>query len=211
MNRIVEQLLGKEANIFSTQDICACIETTDFARDGLLKRAIARGEIVKVRRGLYVLGEKFRRAKPSVYALAERIYGPSYVSMESALSYCGWIPEAVYVCANASFKKSREFETPLGKFSYKRIPQNNFMSCVKRVADGDGNVFFMASPAKALCDILYACKPAWRTIDEASESLRIETGEIDGTRAEELNLLLSNYRSSRVEKFLKNWIERIEK
>lgn len=89
--------------------------------------------------------------------------------MESALSHHGWIPEAVYACTCASFANSREFATPLGAFSYRRVPQNAFFLGVDRCKDANGNVFFMATAAKALADYLYMQKLNWSGMDAASD------------------------------------------
>ncbi len=93
MNKLTEQFFRVPAGVFTQSDVAALIDGTDFSRHGLIKRAISAGEIVNIRRGLYCLAREYQKKPISVYSLAERIYGPSYISMETALSYHGLIPE----------------------------------------------------------------------------------------------------------------------
>src|SRR5262245_25728214 len=60
---------------------------TENRRYSLTKRTLARGDLIPVRRGLYVLGDLYRQRPVNLFELAQRIYGPSYISFESALSY----------------------------------------------------------------------------------------------------------------------------
>ena len=171
-------------------------------RYGLVRRALASGEIIHIRRGLYCLARKYQKKGLNLFALAQHVYGPSYVSLESALSWHGWIPEAVHGITNASFKKSKEFNTPLGLFSYDRIPQELFYSEVKRLMDESGNTFLMASPLKALADYVYVRKKEWTGIEPVVGSLRIETEEFDQFGRDDFEVLIGNYSNSRVKRFL---------
>ncbi len=206
MNRLTEQFFKAPTGVFTQSDVTASVDGTDFSRHGLIKRAMSAGEILNIRRGLYCLAPEFQKKPVSVYSLAQRIYGPSYISMETALSHHGWIPEAVYACTCASFGNSKEFETPLGVFSYKRVPQHMFFLGVERRNDETGNVFFMASPAKALTDYLYIHQLNWTGIDEPISSLRIDEDELACVTAEELEVLLDNYSNGRVKRFLTGWL-----
>lgn len=210
MNRLTEQFFTSSSGVFSLSDVAVTIDGTDFSRHGLIKRAISAGEILNLRRGLYCLTPKYQKKPLSVYSLVERIYGPSYISFETALSYHGWIPEAVYTCACASFGNSKDFDTPLGMFSYKRVVQNVFFFAVERLADESGNVFFMASPAKALADYVYARQLKWTSVSDAIGSLRIEPDDILSVEAPSLNALLNNYTNGRVRRFLTGWLKEVQ-
>ncbi len=210
MNRLTKQFFRAPTGVFTLSDVAASFEGTDFSRYGLIKRAMSAGEILNIRRGLYCLAPEFQKKPVSVYSLAQRIYGPSYISMETALSYHGWIPEAVYACTCASFGNSKEFETPLGVFSYKRVPQDTFFLGVERYSDENGNVIFMASPAKALVDYLYIHQLNWTRIDEPTSSLRIDEVELSCVTAEELEVLINNYSNGRVKRFLNGWLGEVK-
>ena len=203
MNKLTEQIFELSPwGQFTSEDVATLFPDNENRRFGLVKRAIANGEIIHVRRGLYCLAPKYRKKDINLYALAQRIYGPSYVSLESALSWHGWIPEAVYSITNASFRKSKEFKTPLGLFSYDRIPQELFYNEVMRLTDESGNVFFMASPLKALADYVYVRRKDWIGIEPIIGSLRVETEEFEQVRRDTLEGLISNYPNSRVKRFL---------
>jgi len=210
MNRLTEQFFRAGAGVFTQSDVAALVDGTDFSRHGLIKRAMSAGEILNIRRGLYCLAPEFHKKPVSVYSLAQRIYGPSYVSMETALSYHCWIPEAVFACTCASFGNSKKFETPLGVFSYKRVPQHTFFLGVERYNDKNGNVFFMASPTKALVDYLYIHQLNWTRIDEPTGSLRIDEDELACVTAEELEVLMNNYSNNRVKRFLNGWLGEVK-
>jgi len=101
-------------------------------RYGLIKRAIAKEELIPIKRGLYYLGAKYRRQPLNLFFLAGRLYGPSYISLESALAYHGLIPESVPTITSACFHRSQEFKTPLGYFIYTRIPSRPLLQGVTR-------------------------------------------------------------------------------
>ena len=67
------------------------------SRYGVIKRAVAQGQLVHIKRGLYILAEKYQRRGSNLFELAQYIYGPSYISFESALSFHACIPESVYI------------------------------------------------------------------------------------------------------------------
>jgi hypothetical protein len=91
------------------------------ALDGMLKRAVADGEVYRVRRGFFVLAAEFQRNPINSLDLAQRICGPSYISLESALAYWGWIPEGVQAITSVTGGRSMTFDTPVGVFTYTRV------------------------------------------------------------------------------------------
>jgi predicted transcriptional regulator of viral defense system len=203
MNKLTEQVLGLLPHSqFSSPEVATLFPGSDDRRYGLIRRAIASGEIIHVRRGLYCLARKYQKQGINLYALSQHIYGPSYISLESALCWHGLIPEAVHTITNASFKKSKEFETPLGLFSYDRIPQELFYSEVKRLTDASGNAFLVANPLKALADYVYVRKKDWTGMVPVVGSLRIESEEFEQVTGDSLEGLIRNYSNSRVQRFL---------
>jgi predicted transcriptional regulator of viral defense system len=203
MNKLTEQVFNSMPyGHFTSQDVATLFPGSEDRRYGLVKRAIAQGQILHIRRGLYCLAPKYQKINVSVYALAERIYGPSYISLESALSWHGWIPEAVHAVTSASFKKSKEFSTPLGVFSFERVPQKLFYAEVVRHTDESGSVFLMANPLKALADYIYVLDKNWTGVEPLIDSLRIEREEFEQITRDSLECLSSNYTDTRVRKFL---------
>lgn len=204
MNRLTEKIFECiPYGNFTSLDVANLFPGSEDRRFGLVKRAIANGEIIHIRRGLYCIAPKYQKVSINLHALAQHIYGPSYISLESALSWHGWIPEAVYTFTSVSFKKSKEFKTPLGMFSYTRVPQKVFYTSVKRLTDEAGNIFLIASPMKALADYVYAHKRDWVGLEPLVKSLRIEQEDLESVTDDELDMLIANYTSRRVQKFIK--------
>ena len=204
MNELTEQIFGISPHgYFTSQEAATLFPGSADRRYGLVKRALAGGEIIQIRRGLYCLAPRFQKKRINPYALAQHIHGPSYVSLESALSWHGWIPEAVYTLTSTSLGKSREFRTPLGVFSYTRVPQRILYTGVERLTDEAGDVFFMASPIKALADYVYVHRKDWTGLEHCSGDLRIEPEAFKAVMANETDLLLGNYTSRRVQAFLR--------
>ena len=169
--------------------------------DGLLKRAVASKETTRVTRGLYCLDNSLTGQKIDPLELAQLVYGPSYLSLEFALSYHGWIPEAVYSITSVSAKRSRVFDTPIGYFTYTRVPQRLFFAGVERIETTAGGSFLLANPIKALADLVYV-----RKVDDKPplvfQSLRIDPSVLDDFSAESFEETCSAYRPGRVRRFL---------
>lgn len=111
------------------------------------------GYIIRLKRGLYVVNPEYTGKRLSNELIANHLYAPSYVSMSTALRYYGLIPEAVYVNQSMTVKHSRIFQTPIGNYDYKCISRGAFAVGVRteHVAD---YAFLIASPEKALCDLI---------------------------------------------------------
>jgi len=101
---------------------------------------------------LYVAGPSLNTGKPESFLLANHISGPSYVSLESALSYYGLIPERVFEVASMTVKASRKFTTPLGVYTYTRLPLPYYAFGIRPQLLTDKQQVMMASPEKALAD-----------------------------------------------------------
>lgn len=204
MQRLAEIAMVKAAGgVFTRPEVACWVGGSPQRQFSLLKRAAASGEVVRIHRGLYCLGARYLRQKLDPFVLAQRICGPSYISLETALSYHGWIPEAVYAVTSVSLDRSREYDTPLGHFSFTRVPQKTLYAEVGRVADANGGSFLLASPVKALADYVYVHKCDWDSARPVVESLRVDEGLLADIDADELDRLVANYSSRRVLRFLK--------
>jgi hypothetical protein len=204
MQTLTEIALEKaERGVFTRQEIDCWSPGSPDRQFSLVKRSLAAGEVVRIHRGLYALSDKYLREKIDPLALAQRIHGPSYISLETALSGHGWIPEAVYTITSVSLDRAREFDTPFGRFSFTRVPQKTFYAAVDRAESRQGGSFLLASPLKALADYVYVHKRDWASAQPVIESLRVDEGSLAGVTAEEFDALVGNYTSQRVRRFLK--------
>ncbi len=108
-----------------------------------------KGYLRKIVKGHYVFTDT-PLDEPRLFEIAARIYRPSYVSLESALSRHGLIPESVYAVTAVSTRRTYRFETPIGRFSYRTVKPGFFFGY--EIGPGPARV---ATPEKALLDLLY--------------------------------------------------------
>lgn len=115
---------------------------------------LRRGEIVQIRRGLYTFAAPLRRETLASGVLANRIYGPSYVSEDFALSFHGLIPETPAVVTSIAMGRSREFTNDFGIFTYRYCRSRVYPIGVIAVGEGQ-NRYLIATPEKALFDKVF--------------------------------------------------------
>lgn len=190
-----------ETDVFTDTMLMNALPVTADSRYGMVKRALKGGEIIRLTRGLFVFSKEYQRKGIDLFQCAQMIYGPSYVSLESSLAYHGWIPEAVYAVTSVTARRSKEFETPLGIFSYTHVPSNNFFAGVKRVEIAH-SVFSIATPWRALADYVYVHKLDWKGLRPVRESLRVEAERLDQSDLRSFEEILDATKSARIRAFL---------
>lgn len=151
LNRIkVEErlkLLG--ISVFTPREFRDVFSISANTASTFIKRNLKSGLFVKLRNRFYMLKD----SNPSLYFIANKLYQPSYISLEKALSYYGIIPEVVYTITSITTKPTREFITPKGVFSYQKIKKNVFTGYAPMQIEG--SLVLFAEPEKALADYLY--------------------------------------------------------
>lgn len=189
--------------IFSYSDVLVWLGEQRNSVRGLVKRAIGAGEIIHIRRGLYCLSPKYNRYGISRNVLANLVYGPSYISMETALSIHGWIPEAVHSVVSVSLGRAKTFETPVGYFDYVQIAQTPLFAGVERMeGETSAQAFLVAKPLKAIADYVASHGMDWQDSDPLEESLRIDPESIGGLTTADFDELDGVYKSRRARRFL---------
>lgn len=113
---------------------------------------VAHQLLIPVKRGMFVPGPAARIKGPEPYLLANHLLGPSYVSLETAMSHWRMIPEQVFEISSVTTVRSQVFDTPVGRFSYAHLPLPYYAFGQQRVALAENQVVLMAAPEKALCD-----------------------------------------------------------
>lgn len=151
-------------------------------------------DIIRVKKGLYVLGKDYNKPY-NMYVLANMIYGPSYITAQTALSYWGLIPERVELVISMTSKRKKHFATPVGDFSYLFCQKKVFNIGIKLEEAEDKKNFFIAAPEKALCDIL-----AFQSHLRSQEDLK---DFLDLMRLDEF--FFKNYNYSLLEKISANY------
>jgi len=115
-----------------------------------------RGQIIRLKKGLYVVSDKISRKTLSRELIANHLYGPSYISFETALAFYGLIPEKVFAMRSATFKRAIRFENVVGNFEYITIPKNYYSIGISQQTVDNEYTYLIATPEKALCDLILA-------------------------------------------------------
>lgn len=144
-----------------------------------------KGYIVKLRNGFYLFADR-KVTEHSLYQIANKLYEPSYVSLESALAFYGLIPEGVYSVQSVSTRKTNAFTTPVGTFHYFSM-KNELYFGYRLVTDQSDHPLRMASLEKAVLDFLYL-RPDVNDY-AAFEALRWHQDELKGLN----NVVLKEY------------------
>lgn len=140
---------------------------------------VAEGKIVRVKKGLYVFGENWRRSPLSLEVVANLLYGPSCISFEYALTHYGMIAERSLVITCLAIGDTKAFQTPLGSFEYRAISREKFKVGIEYRNLGQEGGFLIASREKALADLVYRT-PGIRTLEQLRhylfEEMRVDEG-----------------------------------
>lgn len=119
-----------------------------------LTRWTKTGRLYQLRRGVYALAPPYNKTKPHPFLIANQLVRPSYVTAQAALAYYGMIPEYVPVVTSVTTARPGRWETPLGIFEYRHL-QNALWRGFRQVEVSSGHKAFIASPEKALLDLIY--------------------------------------------------------
>lgn len=202
MNKVAERKLRQYPSaIISEQELASLwggSAASSYARN---KRAVQNGDLIRIKRGLYIINKELVRKLPNSFELAQWIYAPSYISFESALSYHNLIPEAVYTITSATIKRSKIFITPSRHFSYLNLPTPNFFFGVAYISEENVH-YLMATPWKALFDFIYYYAKDYHTLSDVEDDLRLDKEELPPINREELTTLENYYQDNRVSKFI---------
>lgn len=144
---------------------------------------VKEGDLVRIKRGLYCVSPNITGQLLSNELIANHLYGPSYVSLERALAYHNLIPERVELTQSIVMKRAKRFRTPLGLFTYVTVPADYYPVGINQERLSTGQRFLIASPEKALCDLIML-RPKLRIVSEKSmssflkEHMRVDLQEI---------------------------------
>ncbi|MCH1429125.1 MAG: hypothetical protein L7U87_00025 [Chlamydiales bacterium] len=171
-----------------------------------ISRMLKEGSLIRVKKGLYVLGKEYRTGLVDRSVLANLIYGPSYVSGLYALSYYGMIPERVETVTSMSVKKSRSFSSPFGLFEYNFIREERFKVGITIKLTSNGYKALFATPEKALADLVAQERDllSLKKLKEfLFENLRVDHEAFEGLDYAILSEIAEAYKSPSVKILLK--------
>jgi hypothetical protein len=205
------QNAGVHQRIFHARDLVRLSDGSPTKCYRQVHHALAKGYLMRLQRGAYIVAPKYRTVKVSKFVVAGQMVPNSYISFESALSYHGWIPERVVQVSSVILKgRPRHFETPLGDFGFEYVhlpvKESEFLTGVTR-EEYQGQPFLMATPLRALVDYVYDRKIEWTSIDWLLEGLRIEEENLRTLTLADFQQVRSVFRARRVLAFL-NGIQR---
>jgi predicted transcriptional regulator of viral defense system len=135
--------------IFSLQDVRNAIPGFSYRQ---LDRWQKQGSLQKIKQGFYAFTD-LDVNEALQYHVANKVYRPSYVSLEQAMKFYGFIPEEVFQITSVSTKKTAAFYTPIGNFNYRHIKPSLFWGY--RLVNKNNTRVLLAEPEKAVLDYLY--------------------------------------------------------
>ncbi len=144
---------------------------------------IRNGELISLRRGLYVPGPEFDLPMPDAFVIANHLRGPSYISLETALSYWGFIPEGVHEVSSVTIKTTKTYSTPIGRFSFQHLPLPYYSFGIQMAEITEQQTALLASPEKAICDKIVLTsgvnlRSKSQAYDFLTEDLRIDEDQL---------------------------------
>lgn len=146
---VMKKLKEKRITVFSPLEFKRIFNVSQYATQWFIKTHTKKNLFIKLRNGLYSLYDE----TANYYIIANRIYRPSYISFETALSFHKMIPETIYPIISATSKISRNFNVQGTQFIYKKIKQNAYAGYTPtKYLD---QIVFLAEPEKSLVDYLY--------------------------------------------------------
>ncbi len=139
-------------SVFSHEMLYALLEKSVRNVNDKISNLVKSGELIRLKKGFYTFSKEYLIKPIDLISVANTLYAPSYVSFDYALSYYGMIPEQVNEITSATSKNGKLFETPIGRFSYKKVPLKAYSLGIDWIYDESDGGRFIATPEKALCD-----------------------------------------------------------
>jgi len=207
MSSLAQQIsaAGLADRILSDRQLDELLGGSNARRYGLVNRALKDGSLIRVKRGIYVLGRHYRSHPVHPFVVAQNLVPGSYISFESALAHHGWLPEAVFVTASVSpGRKTVNLETrDFGTFSYHPLAINDycFLTNTDRVKYNK-LTSFVAQPLRALMDLVALRKVRWSGLDWLIKGMRIEEDTLIALRRKDFTDLKQVYKHKAVNTFL---------
>jgi len=156
-----------KADIIDFQQLELILHNYKKPRDKI-KRLVDDGQLIRLKNGLFLFSEIYRKEPICLPYIANILYGPSYVSLQYALYWYGLIPEKVVEVTSVSVDRTKRFETNIGRFSYVQLGFEKYSPGIEIVHGS--TPFLMARPDKALADLVMRT-PGLKSVEEMKEYL----------------------------------------
>lgn len=207
MSKLISLIVdaGYAGRILNDKQLARILGGSDDRRYGQVKRALKSGDLIRIKRGHYVLSEGYRAKPVHPYALAQALVIGSYISMETALAFHGWIPEAVFTTVSVTpGRKSKEVQHEhFGRFEFNPLAlhKSGFLSSVDRHVLSDQPAL-IASPLRALMDIVAYRKQAWVGMSWVETGLRVEHAHLMQLTRQDFEVLKAVYKHKAANQFI---------
>ena len=139
-------------SIFSHEMIYSLLEKSISNVNEKISNLVRNKELIILKKGFYTFSKLYQTKPINLISVANTLYSPSYVSFDYALSYYGMIPERVSEVTSATSKNEKLFDTPIGRFSYKKVSPEAYSLGIDWIYDDVEGGRFIATAEKALCD-----------------------------------------------------------
>lgn len=169
---VQKTLKEKDFEVFTPLDFSQVFGTNLENTRHILSRHTKEGHLTRLKRGLYALSSE----RPDPFLLANRLYLPSYISLETALSFHGLIPETVYTITSVTTKPTREFTACGISFTYSTIKKEAFTGYGPN--DIQGKVIYIATQEKAVADFLYFVSLGKKSLNDRLRIKKIDKKEV---------------------------------
>lgn len=208
--KLFEKLIDWPKCFITGVDLAAILDKSYDSRHAIIKRAVKNDFLIRIQNDLYLISKPIKKELPNAFEIAQLIWGPSYISFESALSFHGWIPETAYTTTSACCKKGKTVTTPIGTFDFKHVPIDAFPMGLHFQQEENAS-FMIAQPWKAVADIIYSNKIRWPDVTALSSDLRIEWEVLTTSDLSLLKYLAENYPSPRTKQTLGQYYQELHK
>jgi hypothetical protein len=152
---------------------------------------VRKGHIVQLKRGLYVPTDLLNIKGPEPFLIANHLYGPSYISLDSSLFHWGMIPERVFETTSVTTRISKTFKTKAGIFSYLHFPLPYYSFGMQKLSLTEKQIILIASPEKSICDKIISTsgillRSKKQVVSYLIEELRIEKESLRNMNTKEM-------------------------
>lgn len=184
---IALRLLAFSGQALSTQVLLGILADYQRPYDKIVD-LVKQGYLVQLRKGLYITSSNIDSQQPEPFLIANHLYGPSYISLDSALFYWGLIPERVFEQTSVTTKLSKRFTSQHISYSYTHLPPDYYALGIQSVTLTENQIALVASPEKALCDKIVTTAGINLRSHSQTQAFLMEDLRIDKENLQQLNL-----------------------
>ncbi len=166
-----EELESNNFSVFDTKELKTIFPGFNRSVLNNIRNWEKEGKLIKLRKGLYTFSHNKKTIEPKF--LASKIHYPSYISLESALSYFGIIPEVVFAVTSVTSRKTKKLQNELAVFFYSKVKKKAFRGFVTIFKKEFGTSYNMATAEKALVDFFYLNRNILDASFDCFESYRL--------------------------------------